>query len=496
MSNYLGIDLGTTFCAVAYIDETGRPQIVNNERDHNITPSVVARHKGELIVGEFARKHWGNDDRKGAARFKRDMGTSASHEIDGSDYSPTELSAAVLKELKKQTEGRIGPITESVVTIPANFSNEARDATMEAAKMAGLDVKYIINEPTAAALYYAYQSDGDLSGSYVVFDLGGGTFDVSIIKVTGQDVEVLASNGLHKLGGADFDFALWEIVAEKYKAESGQELTTEEFSMNDAEDAKKSISERKKTTVEIEREFVDISRIEFEESISSALTQIEMMCETTLEEAEIDVSDISDVFLAGGSTRMPAVREIAKKVFHREPSSAVNVDEVVALGAALYAAHKSDGSNLSEIQKKSIDQLKVAERTNCFLGTISIGHSESKGEILMNSILVKKGATIPCEVQESYLTVHEGQVGISCTITESKSPETDPRFVKVIHEESLDLPPGRPAGQEIVVTYAYDENQMIHASFKDVESGNETKISISMAGQNKTSAEIDKFLVQ
>ena len=496
MSNYIGIDLGTTFCAVAYIDETGRPQIVNNDRDHNITPSVVAKHKGEFIVGEFARKHWGNDDRKGAARFKRDMGTSTPHQIDGSDYSPTELSAAVLKELKNQTEGRIGPITESVVTIPANFSNEARDATMEAAKMAGLNVKYIINEPTAAALFYAYQSDGDLSGSYVVFDLGGGTFDVSIIKVTGQDIEVLSSNGLHKLGGADFDSALWKIVAEKYKEAAGQELTTEEFSMNDAEDAKKSIAERKKTTVEIEREFVDLSRTEFEESISSMLAQIEMMCETTLDEAEIDVSDISDVFLAGGSTRIPAVRDIAKKVFHREPTATVNVDEVVALGAALYAAHKSDGSNLSEIQKKSIDQLKVAERTNCFLGTLSLGHSESKGEVLMNSILIKKGESIPCEVRKSYFTVNAGQIEISCTITESKSPETDPRFVKIIHEECLDLPADRPAEQEIIVTYAYDENQMIHASFKDVASGNEKTISISMAGQQNTSSDIDKFLVQ
>lgn len=496
MANYVGIDLGTTFCAVAYIDETGRPQIVNNDRDQNITPSVVAKHKDRLIVGEFARKHWGNDDSKGAARFKRDMGTSTLQQIDGNDYSPTELSAAVLKELKKHTEDRIGPITESVVTIPANFSNEARDATMEAAKMAGLDVKYIINEPTAAALYYAYQSDGDLSGSYVVFDLGGGTFDVSIIKVTGQDVEVLSSNGLHKLGGADFDLALWKLVAEKYKEESGEELTTEEFSMNDAEDAKKSISERKKTTVEIEREFVDLSRIEFEESISSMLAQIEMMCETTLDEAEIDVSDISDVFLAGGSTRMPLVQQIVEKVFHKKPTSTVNVDEVVALGASLYAAHKSDGSNLSDIQKKSIDQLKVAERTNCFLGTITIGFSESKGETLMNSILIKKGETIPCEVTKSYFTVNKGQLGIDCTITESKSPETDPRFVKIIHQENLDLPPDRPSEQEIEVTYAYDENQMIHASFKDVESGNEKTISISMSGQHQTSSDINKFLVE
>ena len=496
MSHYVGIDLGTTFSAVAYIDETGRPQIVNNSRDKNITPSVVAKHKGDLIVGEFARKQWGNDDSKGAARFKRDMGTSQSYFVDGNEITPTELSAAVLKELRTQTESRIGTIAECVVTIPANFSNEARDATMEAASLAGINVKYIVNEPTAAALYYAYQSDGDLSGKYVVFDLGGSTFDVSVIGVTGQDVEVLASNGLHKLGGADFDQSLWDLVAEKYKAETGEDLTTEEFSLNDAEDAKKNISDRKRTTVEIERDFVDISRIDFEEAISGMLAQIEMMCELTLDESGIDIQDISDVFLAGGSTRMPSVPSVVEKVFKKTPISSVNVDEVVALGAALYAAHKSDGENLSELQKKSIDQLKVAERTNCFLGTISIGTSESKGEALINSILIQKGSTIPCKVTKSYYTAFDGQSALDCTITESKSPETDPRFVKIIQEETLELPPNRPEGQEIQITYEYDENQIIHASFKDVESGNEKTIVIEASEKKKSSTEIDKFLVE
>lgn len=495
MTNYVGIDLGTTFSAVAYIDETGRPKIVNNERGSNITPSVVVKHKGGLIVGEFARRHWGNDDSKGAARFKRDMGTSILHQIDGQNYSPTELSAAVLKELKNQTESQIGGIVEAVVTIPANFSHEARDATMESARLSGLDVKYIINEPTAAALYYAYQSDGDLSGTYVVFDLGGGTFDVSVIKVSKQDVEVLASNGLHKLGGSDFDNALWKLVADKYLSETGNELTTEEFSMNDVEEAKKSLTDRKKTTVEIEREFVDLTRIDFEESISSMLAQIEMMCETTLEEADVDIAEISEVFLAGGSTRIPSVREIAKKVFRREPVSTVNVDEVVALGAALYAAHKSDGANLSEIQKKSINQLKVSEVTNSFFGTISLGYSESKGDTLVNSILIKKGEKIPCQVKETFYTAVDGQKVITCRVTESKAPETDPRFVRIVHEEQLELPPDRDAGQAIEITYSYDINQIIHASFKDVSSGKETVISISMSGKSETSSDIDKFLV-
>ena len=495
MANYIGIDLGTTFSAVAYIDEAGRPRIVNNDRDQNITPSVVAMFKGKIVVGESARRQWGNDDSKGAARFKRDMGTKITHAVDGKSLSPTELSAAVLAELKRSTENRVGPISEAVITIPANFAHEARDATMEAAKLAGINVKYIINEPTAAALYYAYQSNGELSGNYVVFDLGGGTFDVSVIRVSGHDVEVVASNGLHKLGGDDFDRALWRLVAHKYKNECGKELATEDFSINDAEEEKKSLSGRKKTTAEIDRVLVDISRNEFEEAISSLLAQIEMMCESTMDEANITPVEVTSVFLAGGSTRIPAVVEVVEKVFGQKPISSVNVDEVVALGAALYAAYKSDGTDLSEIQKKSVEKLNVAEKTNSCFGTISLGYSESRGETLVNSILIPKGQPIPCSITESYYTVYDGQSTVNCKITESKSPESNPKFVKIIHEAELKIPENLPSGQEIEVTYSYDINQMMRASFKHVKSGKVMSISLSMRSGEKTSSEIDKFLV-
>lgn len=496
MPHYIGIDLGTTFSAVAYIDESGRPRIVDNDRDSNITPSCVAERNGELIVGEPARKQWGNDEESGAARFKRDMGTEAKHSINGTSYSPTELSAFVLKKLRMNTEARIGAIAEAVVTIPANFSQEARQATMDAAKLAGLEAKYIINEPTAAALYYAYQSDGDLAGTYAVFDLGGGTFDVSIIKVGGNDVEVLASNGIHKLGGDDFDHALWDLIAKKYRAEVGKELDKEDFPINDAEEEKKSLSRRKRITAEVERDLIDVKRIDFEEAISSLLVQLEMMCEATLDEANVAASDLSAVFLAGGSTRIPAVLETAKKVFGQEPTSTVNVDEVVALGAALYAAYKSDGSQLSEIQRKSVEKLNVSEVTNNFFGTLSLSSSEARGTELVNSILISKGESLPCKVTQSYYTASDGQTAIKCRITESKSPETNPNFVKVIHEEDLSLPPGRPAGQEIQITYAYDENQLMHASFKDIQSGKETSISLSMGSGTSKVSEINKFLVE
>lgn len=495
MANYIGIDLGTTFSAAAYIDETGRPTIINNDRDDNITPSCVALIKDDLVVGERARRQWGNDESNAAARFKRDMGTEETHFIGGKAYSPTQLSAEVLKKIKADIEERVGDIAQAVITIPANFSQEAREATMEAGRLAGLPVEYIINEPTAAALYYAYESDGELSGNYVVFDLGGGTFDVSVIAVKAQDVEVLASNGLQKLGGDDFDRALRALIADKYKEETGSELAVDDFPLNDAEEEKKSLSNRKRATAEIVRDLIDVTRVEFEEAISSLLAQIEMMCETTLDEAELETSDINAVLLAGGSTRMPCVLDVAEKVFGQTPVSTVNVDEVVALGASLYAAYKSDGSSLSEIQKTSVAKLKVSEVTNECFGTISLTHTESRGLESQNSIIIEKGETIPCSVTRSYYTSHDGQQSISCRITESKSPETNPNFVKIIHEQSLELPPDRPEGMEIQITYAYDENQTMHATFLDVESSKSISWTYSRAGNSADESEISKFLV-
>ena len=508
MAKYVGIDLGTTFSVAAYIDDSGRPTIIepdNNRRNDNLTPSCVMEKEGKLIVGEVARREWGTNDwgnekQNAAARFKRDMGTSKTHRIGSKNFTPTELSAAVLKKIKDDSEKKIGPIAEAVVTIPANFSHEAREATINAARIAGLTIKYIINEPTAAALYHAYQTDGELTGTYVVFDLGGGTFDVSVIKLKGQDVEVVASNGIAELGGTDFDKCLWKLIASKYKEEAGTDLLKEDYPINEVEELKKSLSIKKRSTANIEekRELVDVSRLEFEECISALMAQIEMTCENVLDEAGIQADDITSVFLAGGSTRMPCVQECAKKVFKQEPIvSTVSVDEIVALGACLYAAYKSDGSNLSAIQKKSVSKLNLSETATYYLGTIAIGVSESKGREKINSILIEKNQKIPCSVTEKYYTLYDGQEEIECTITVSAGPDTDPSFVKVIEKQNLALPPNRPAGQELEITYSIDENGMFHGYFKDVSSGRETCIKLSMTEIDEpTQSGIDKFLVE
>lgn len=498
MTSFVGIDLGTTFSAVATIDDTGRPTIVHNHDGLNITPSVVYFRDGVAEVGEDARKSLGiNPNCLG--RFKRDMGTSVIYKIDAGEFTPTQLSAIVLKKLASDATASIGKITEAVVTIPANFSHEAREATMGAAKAAGLNVKYIINEPTAAALYYAFKNGDELSGIYGVYDFGGGTFDISIIRVDGQNVEVLATNGVAKLGGDDFDSALQKLVQAKFKQLTGENLEPEDFTKYEAEEQKKSLSKRDKVSFQIRaaRKNIVVTRKEFEEAISSYIAQAQMNCESAVDEAKIELKDIKGVLLVGGSTRVPAVRESVKRVFGQEPIGTVNVDEVVALGAALYAAYKGDKTKLTAVQRNSVEKIKVSESTSKCFGTISLGHDEARGEAkLMNSILIRKGEKIPCSVTESFYTIRDGQQGVDCMVTESIAPETDPRFVKIIWKGSLALPPNRPADQEIKVSFAYDENQIMKCSFVDVATGRETKIDLTMASGEHSAEEIEKFLVE
>tara|TARA_B110000211_G_scaffold89657_2_gene104768 strand:- start:6993 stop:8486 length:1494 start_codon:yes stop_codon:yes gene_type:complete len=496
--SFIGIDLGTTFSAVATIDKTGRPVIIHNSDGENITPSCVTEiEDGKFEVGEYARKTWGNAPDEAAARFKRNMGTDNDFAINSKSLTPTELSALVIQKLVQDAKREVGDISEAVITVPANFANDARDATMAAANSVNLNVKYIINEPTAAALYYAFKNGEDLHGNYAVYDLGGGTFDVSIIRVDGQDIEVLASNGVSKLGGDDFDKALRDIIFTKYKELTGEDLDEDDFTINDAEDEKKSLSKRKKITVKVNRKLIDLSREDFEEVISTYVTQTEMLCESTIDEAGLVPSDIRAVFLAGGSTRIPIVHKSIERVFEQEPISSVNVDEVVALGAALYAAYKGDREKLSVTQKNAIEKIKLKEVASHCFGTISIGINENREqERLINSIIINKNEKIPFSKTKSFFTAYDGQEVISCKVTQCTAPESDPRFVNIIWEGDLSLPADRPEGQEIQITYSYDDNQMMKCSFKDMETGRETQIEISTLSEQENINNIERFTVE
>ena len=503
MSAIIGIDLGTTFSAVARLDETGRPVIVRNSEGENITPSVVlfSADSKQVIVGEEARKLYQLDP-ESFGRFKRKMGIDEVYNSCTGTHTPTSLSSLVLKHLKQETEKSVGQITEAVITIPANFAKEAREATMNAARSAGFDVKHIINEPTAAAMYFAYDSEVELDGIYAVYDLGGGTFDVSIIRVNGSDIDVLASEGVSQLGGDDFDRKIQEMVARKYHDLNGGQLSREDYTANDAEEDKKSLSRRIEVNVRAAgdngRENITLSRSDFEETISSLIAQTEMLCETVIDEAGVSISEIKEVILAGGSTRTPIVQASVTKVFGKEPITFGNPDEVVALGAALYAAHKTDNSNLNAIQQASVERIKLSEITGKYFGTIAVTYNEAREEEqLQNSPIIRKGEKIPCSVSESFFTRHDNQTTVRCQITESNAPETDPKFVRTIWEGDLSLPSGRPSGQEIKISYSYDSNQMMHCTFEDVVTGKITEVDLSISGNEQSEKiDIDKFLVE
>jgi molecular chaperone DnaK len=498
MANIVGIDLGTTFSAVAHIDETGRPRIVHNSLGQNITPSVVSfEDPSRPVVGEEARKALGIDPWV-LYRFKREMGTGTRYQCGTLSLTPTDLSALVLKKLVTDASAAIGPISEAVVTIPANFSSEAREATMSAAKAAGLNISCIINEPTAAALYYAFKNNGALNGTYAVYDLGGGTFDISIISVNGQNVEVVTSSGVASLGGMDFDKEVRKFVLEKYKSASGEEPDEEIFSLNDAEARKITLSSMEKTVIRVGRsKNVTLTRSDLEALVSARVTQAEMLCEAALDEAKLKPAQISKVFLVGGSTRMPCVRESVRRVFKQEPEASVNVDEVVALGAALYTALKSKSGALTVAQKAAVSGLKVQERTSRYFGTTSLRHNEERGKReLGNTIIIPKNSLLPAKVTESFYTVSDGQQAVSCRITESQNEEVDLKFVKIIDEMELKLPPNRPAGREIRVTYSYDENQIMNCEFHDVESGKKVEKRLDMKGRGASGVDIEAFIIE
>jgi len=511
MGQIIGIDLGTCYSAVASIDETGRPQIVHNRDGQNITASCVDTSTNPITVGEIPYKEWGLNSSV-AARFKLQMGSTKPFQPEKGDpkfkpsqgsYTPTDLSSIVLSHLKQFTEEKSGKISEAVVTVPANWGNEAREATMSAAKQAGLPVRVIINEPTAAALYYAFK-EGLADGNYAVFDLGGGTFDISIVKVSGTDVEVLGSSGIQRLGGDDFDKALRKKILDKCKTEHGKHIDEEsdEVTKLEAEVVKKTLSSREEGSTKVGKLRIVVTRQEFESLIADKLAQLKMLCEGVMDDLNMKPEDIEAPILVGGSTRIPCVRNLVQKVFKKDPIVTANVDEVVVLGAAIYAARHADKANLTPQQAEAISRVRIQERTGRFLGTLSLTENESRGgkKEMVNSIIIKKGEKLPARGSRSFFTVREGQTKVLCRITECELEELDPANVRVLNEEVSEqefiLPPNRPAQQEIKVTYEYQVDQTVRCFFEDIASGLKKEVVISPARKLANHSPVNKFTVE
>lgn len=520
MSNIVGIDLGTTFSAIAHLNSLGKPEIVPNADGERITPSVAwfdSSDPNRTEVGEQAKNARGFEANRVIAEVKRQMGDKhevtqtadpEDHEkvdIDGRHFRPEEISALILRKLVNDAALKVGEIDEVVITVPAYFEEAHRKATMDAGEIAGLQVKAIVNEPTAAALFYATQQD--IGGKIVVFDLGGGTFDVTVLNVAGTDVEIVSSYGDRHLGGVDFDHCILQLASSEYEKKFGSPLPDNGQDAADnavrAEQAKLRLSKAEKAPLMVMGSGgplrIDVSRDHFEQAISTFVTKAEMLVESVLDEAELEPSEIDSVLLVGGSCRIPYVQKRLETIFGFAPTfSGSLVDECVALGAALYSGLRSikeQSAGVSAGIVAGLKDIKVQEVCNHSYGTVAIIDDEHTGRLeLQNSLILEKNMHIPASISKTYFTAQDGQEAINVRITQGE--EIDPDRATILFEEDLELPPNRPAGRPIEVTYTYDENQRMHCSFKDVESGREFEVTLSQKdGEGMTQEDVGKSKV-
>ncbi|MHC4864333.1 MAG: Hsp70 family protein [Planctomycetota bacterium] len=500
MASIVGIDLGTTFSALAILNAIGKPEIVPNADGERLTPSVIffdEENPDVIRVGIEAINSRHVNAQRSVRWIKRHMGDKDYRkEIDGKVWTPEGLSSLILKKLKQDCGTEHGKIKEAVLSVPAHFDEVRRKATMDAGTMAGLKVIGIVNEPVAAALYYA--TTRPVQGKVLVYDLGGGTFDVTIMDVKGQEMNIICSQGDHALGGVDFDQEVLRIMEESYRKKFSAELIASDEDRakyeDEAEDIKKTLSRRssaKKMLYGAEgSKKVEIKREKFEEAISSLLGRTDILLEVALEEAGLKTSDINKVLLVGGSTRIPMVQKHLEQKFGFAPETTVNVDECVALGAALHAGL----TLLREKPRKvpagiasGLRDIKLTDVCNHSYGTICAPLDKETGRrVVENRIILKKNTPLPCEATQMFYTMSEGQSEVEVNITQGE--DTDVEYVNRIATHKFKLPEGRPAKCPIKVTYSYDVNQRMHCNFEDIESGRVLEIDFCLDQGGEMSA--------
>ncbi len=509
MSNICGIDLGTTYSAISKLNSVGKPEIAPNGDGSRMIPSVIYFDDSKTWVGEIARNMSEIDHTRYVEIVKRYMGDEYyPHLVQNKRWTPEDLSAIILSKIKLDFENQYGKIDSCVITVPAYFDEVRRGATMNAAKKAGLNIIGIVNEPTAAGLFYATQFN--ISGKTVVFDLGGGTFDVTLLDVkttssAEKDIEIITSVGDHELGGKDFDIEIANFINEKYKEKFNtlysetpeqynhllkvSELLKKDLSKLDI--VKTSISGNKGTLT------LEISRIEFEAMIAKYFAKIEMLIESALIEGNIQASDVKQVILVGGSSRLPLVEKSLKKIFFKSPMRVGNMDESVSLGATIYAALQtlnSDDALLDSKAKTEIGGIALTDVCNHSYGTLSVSYDEDiEKERLENTILIPKNTKLPYSITKTFYTISEGQTKIDISITQGESSYPDE--VNILKQFEMSLPPNRPSSQPVEITYSYDRNQRMRCLFKDLNSGRSEVVEISAEDiESDESMNLDEFL--
>ena len=487
MGKIIGIDLGTTNSCVAVM-EGGKPTVIANSEGERTTPSIVAFTKnGDRLVGEPAKRQAVTNSDRTVSSIKRHMGSDYRVTIDDKKYSPQEISAMILQKLKADAEGYLGEkVTEAVITCPAYFNDAQRQATKDAGKIAGLDVKRIINEPTAAAL--AYGLDNEKEQKIMVYDLGGGTFDVSVIEIGDGVIEVLATNGNNHLGGDDFDKRIVDYMLKDFKAKEGIDLSGDKMAMQRlkeaAEKAKKELSSS--TTTNINLPFItanetgpkhfemDLTKAKFDELTADLVDATAEPVRKALADAGITAADLGKVLLVGGSTRIPAVQDKVKELTGKEPSKNLNPDECVAIGAAIQGGKLAGDAGAGDILLLDVTPLSLAIET---LGGVS-------------TVLIPRNTTIPTRKSQVFSTAEDNQTAVDIHVVQGERQFA--RDNKTLGQFRLDgIPPARRGVPQIEVTFDVDANGIVNVSAKDLGTGKEQHITIT-SGSNMSDDEINK----
>jgi molecular chaperone DnaK len=491
MANLIGIDLGTSTTLMAVLNAAGEPEIVKNEEGDNLTYSAVLfESDSKATIGKEAKKLLGfAEDGRIFVEYKRDMhDDSVVHTVDGKQWRPRDFSALVLKKLRLKLESEQKSPDAVNITLRAKFKDEARVKTLLAGKDAGFDLREdaLINEPTAAALYYITRTGANIQGKCLVYDFGGGTFDATILDVKGDDIQVLTSNGVQHLGGKDLDDKLLELIGKKFSTQTNASFDpkAQMVSKWDIEQHKHTLSVRDKVDIVIrspEHGTVrfQITRDEFESTISSLIAQANMAVETALDNAKLRTVDINHVFLAGGTTRIPAIASSVEKLIGKKPYTD-NPDEAVAKGAAIYAGIRNKGL-LGSGQKRTIGDKKVTDVSPGYYGTIIY---TGQG-ILKNKNLIDKDEPLPASKTETFYRGPEHGNRIRVQISQSANATDDPDLVAIVLDEWWRNLPEVTENSEIIVTYSYDSNGIVNCKFVDKASGNVFERELTSKGNNE-----------